>query len=117
MTLSEPVQAAVSRTGEIVDRLVRTLIDELRAAAEPPRTSDGRSHDSRSNISVEECTAANDSSVTEEKGASKSWGERDTDACRNHNNGVSFSRLLLLGMAAGPGTCSSSCPISSATSR
>jgi len=46
---------------------------------------------------------ANDSSVTEEKGASKSWGERDTDACRNHNNGMSFSRLLLLGVAAGAG--------------
>jgi len=51
LTLSEPVQAAVSRTGEIVDRLVRTLIDELLAGSEPPRTSDGRSHDSRSNIS------------------------------------------------------------------
>jgi hydrogenase maturation protease len=28
MSLSEPVQAAVARTGEIVERLVRTLIDE-----------------------------------------------------------------------------------------
>jgi len=51
MTLSEPVQAAVSRTGEIVQRLVRTLVDELRTEAELPPTPDSRTHDSRPNIS------------------------------------------------------------------
>jgi hypothetical protein len=40
MTLSAPVQEAVSRTGEIVQRLVRRLIDELCAGDESSAHAD-----------------------------------------------------------------------------
>lgn len=46
---------------------------------------------------------ANESTATERKDASSSAGERKSDAGRNNGNGLSFSRLLLLGVAAGAG--------------
>ena len=48
---------------------------------------------------------ANESTATERKDASSSAGERESNAGRNSGNGLSFSRLLLLGVAAGAGTC------------
>ena len=46
---------------------------------------------------------ANESTITEDKGTSTPTGDRGADAGHNHGNGMSMSRLLLLGVAAGAG--------------